>query len=139
MKTDQQLQQTHQLYCTLSGYDIQWNMQRSWYWECFCNRFNDDDLKVVIAFIKRKMNNGQPARSLNFRSLISGPMSLNSFEEDLLEAKARNRAVRVDTNRESVLRTTGRVEPAQDKLKSAAQIIKDNAALAQLLNMRDTL
>ena len=110
-----------------------------WPWECFCNRFNDDDLKVVIAFIKRKINNGQPARSLNFRSLISGPMSLNSFEEDLCEAKARNRVVRVDTNRESVLRTTGRIEPAQDKLKSAAQIIKDNAALAQLLKVRDAL
>jgi len=114
-------------------------MDRLWPWECFCNRFNDDDLKLVVAFIKRKMSNGHPARSLNFRSLISGPMSLNSFEEDLCEAKARNRVTHVDSNRESVLRSTGRSTPAQDKLKSAEQIIAGNVALAQLLKVRDAL
>ncbi len=139
MKTYDQIMATHKLYCQITNLDIPWDMRRYLHWQPFCNEFTDNDLCAVVKFLKEKQRTGKPARSLNFRSLIAGPESIMFFQEELAELKSRSRVVRSDPSRVSVLQATGRSEPEPDNLKSAAQIIAANVALAQLLQVRDSL
>lgn len=113
----------HDLYVTLTGFEIRWGVDRLYPWELFALRFGEDDLRLVIKWIKGRHATGKPARSLTFRSLISGPGSLDYFEEDLCQAKAelRTRKQQGDPNRRAVLAATGR--PAADRpARSAAEI-----------------
>ena len=139
MRSYSELQSTHQLYCNLTGLELQFDMRRLHPWECFCSRFNDDDLRIVVRFIKDKERVGKPARSLTFRNFTSGPQSLEFFEEDLQEAKARNRAVRVDTDRASVLRATGRNKIPETPVRTAEDVMRGNEALKQFLKLKDEL
>lgn len=112
----------HNLYVKLTDLPILWSTDRRYAWELFCLRFTEDDLRTVIAFLKGKRSRGQPARSLSFRSLISGPGSLDYFEEDLAEARARRIPV-VDQGKASVLRATGRNGEPQAEAVPIAQVI----------------
>ena len=139
MKNYDQIQQTHQLYCNLTGLNLEFDMRRLHPWELFCLKFTDDDLRIVIRFIKDNQRMGKPTRSLNFRNLIAGPDSLSFFEEDLQEAKARNRATRVDTDRASVLRATGRSETPETPVRTAEDVLRGNEALKQFLKLKESL
>jgi len=138
-KTYNQLQQTHQLYCNLTGLCLEFDMRRLHPWECFCSKFSDDDLRTVIRFINEQRSNGRQTRSLTFRNFISGPESLLFFEEDLAEARARNRATRTDTDRASVLRATGRTETPQTPVRTAEDVMRCNEALKQFLQLKESL
>ncbi len=116
---------------------LEFDMRRLHPWEAFCLKFSDEDLKIVVRFIKDKERMGKPTRSLTFRNFISGPESLEFFEEDLCEARARNRATRVDTDRASVLRATGRSDTPEKPVRSAADIMAGDAAFKEFLKMRD--
>jgi len=139
MKTYKEIQSTHELYCKLSGLDVAWHMDRLWPWEKWSTRFTDNDLRIVVRFIKDNHRMGKPARSLTFRNFISGPQSLEFFEEDLAEARARSRATRVDTDRASVLRATGRPELPETPVRTAEDVLRGNEALKQFLKLKESL
>lgn len=139
MKSYKEIQTTHELYCTLTGLFIPWEMRRLWNWEQFCLKFSDDDLRIVIKFIKDKVRMGKPARSFTFRNFIGGPESISFFEEDLAEAKARNRATRKDPERTAVLRATGREENHTRPARTSADVIAGDLALQQFIQLKEAL
>lgn len=128
----------HDLYVKLSGFPLDWSVKRIFAWECYCLRFTEDDLRIVIKFIKDKSSRGRPARSLTFRSLISGPDSLDFFEEELHEARALARR-EPPTPRAKLLASVGRPEVEPDRVKSAAQILAESKALADLQAFKASL
>lgn len=140
MKSYNQIKETHQLYCNLTSIQLPWQLNQLYAWELFCSRFSDEDLKLVVRFIKDKQFRGRPARSFTFRNFISGPNSLDYFAEDLAEAKAHFRGTRVDPDRASVLRATHRPEYSEKPPASVVDIMKEHATMASLLkNFRETL
>jgi hypothetical protein len=128
----------HSLYCRLCGFDLPWRSDYLFPWEKVCCRFSQDDLKLVIKFIQEKQRMKKPARSLNFRTFIAGPSSLNDFAFDLSEARARARQSR-PTARDRVLEATGRTPQVTHTAQTPDQIMRTSEALRNLLQLRDSL
>jgi len=129
----------HLRYCELTGYQIPFSADRLYPWELFCLKFTIEDLETVIRYIQRRKKSGRPARSLIFRSLISGGNALAFFEEDLACA-LRERPNHVDTAKASVLRATGRAEQDEMGALTAAEIMADSEKFQSLLRQfRKTL
>jgi len=129
----------HKIYCELTGFNLEWSADRLWPWECWCLKFTEEDLRLVVKLIKDKERMHKPARSMNFRNFISGPSAIPFFEEDLAEARARSRATRVDTDRASVLRATGRPELPETPVRTAEDVLRGNEALKQFLKLKESL
>lgn len=113
----------HHLYVKLTALPIVFGSDRRFAWELFCLRFTEDDLRTVIAFLKEKKAKRQPARSLSFRSLISGPGSLSYFEEDLAEARATRRIPVVDHGKAAILKASGREAQPQSEAVPIGKVI----------------
>jgi len=146
MLTFREAESLHALYNELVGtMGVPWTMQRLLAWECFGLQFTAEDLKLVVAFIKRRQVAKRPCRSLNFRSLISGPNALDWFAEDLSEARTeqlvRNkiREQQGPIARNHALLSIGRPMPEPDRVKSAEDIMRGNEAFKQFLEMKKNL
>lgn len=90
-------------YNSLTGYNLEFCVQRDWALSLFCLKFNEDDLRTLIHHIKSK---GKKGRSLLFRNLIAGPESILAAEEELAEARVQRRRY-VETPRDKALRSHG--------------------------------
>jgi hypothetical protein len=128
----------HSLYQELTDLSLPWVATHLFSWECFCLRFTDDDLRLVVRWIKDRKRNGRPAREFTFRGFIAGPSSLDFFAEDLAQAKSEARIPR-KTERDRVLAQVGRVEPVRDTARPVGSFVKDPAGLKALLALRDSL
>ena len=94
----------------------------------------------MVRYIKARIQDGYRQReSLKFSNLIG---DTERFEEDLSMAIARQREARAmpDPNRQSVLTQTGRSSPILgNTARTAEQVIRGDAALKELLKVRDSL
>lgn len=133
MKTYDQIQVTHQLYCSLTGLNLPFSINQLYAWEMFCSRFTDDDLRTVVKFVKDRIKNGRPARSFTFRNFISGPNSLDFFAEDLCEAKAEARQKPSSPARVAVLKASGRPPVPSKKIMTPAEIMEQSKIMAESL------
>lgn len=133
-------QHLHQTYCELTGFPLRWDASRRYPWELFSLRFTEADLRLVIRWIQGRQRLNKPARSLLFRSFIAGPSSLDEFEEDMCQARAEQRTVRVNPAKAQVLRATCRsADPEQNKVESAKDAFERTKLAAQLAEWKKTL
>ena len=139
MIDQQHCQELHSLYCKLAGRDLPMSMGNLFAWEKFSLRFTGDDLRVVMKYIQKLAGEHKPHRSLIFRSLISGPESLDYFAEDLAEAKALGRVEKVDGNKAEVLRATGRAVKVEKRVRSVGEILASEHAFEQFRSLKDRL
>lgn len=127
MTTDTQTRILHSAYQRLTGLDLPYTMRGHFMWENWsANGFGSEDLRLVVAHIKTFYREAPKimAVSLRFSKLIG---DTETFSELLAEAKARGR-VRPETNRQAVLRATGRKSEEDPPVRSAAQVMRDEAA-----------
>lgn len=138
MITQNQIQELHRNYCSLTGITIPLTMQRIYQWEAWgVSGWTRDDLALVIRHLKEKIRRGQKTIScLRFGYLIG---NTEWFGEDLGEAQAVAKNQVRHTPRESVLRATCRETQMPDKVRTAEQIMAGNEALKALLQLRASL
>lgn len=129
----------HTIYVQLTGLQIAWGASRRYAWEIFCLKFSEDDLRLLVGFLKWKQSKRMPTRSLNFRSLIAGPGSVAYAEEDIAEARATKRIPVVDAGKASVLKSTGRNDSVVATARSAADIIAGEAAFEKFRGLKKEL
>lgn len=139
--TTDETKKLHDFYCNLVAIQLPFSMQRHYLWEHWCSRgFTECDLRDVVRYIKARIQDGYRQReSLKFSNLIG---DTERFEEDLSMAIARQREARAmpDPNRQSVLTQTGRSSPILgNTARTAEQVIRGDAALKELLKVRDSL
>ncbi len=117
----------HATYVRCSSLAVDFTFARLQAWELWKARgWCNEDLKVVIEFLKREIREGRKwGSSLNFRSLIE---RTDVFEEVLAEARARRRIPKMDPGKREVLRATGRKEEQKAKPRSAEEILRDGKA-----------
>jgi hypothetical protein len=127
----------HSLYQELTDLSLPWVASHLFSWECFCLRFDDSDLRLVVQFIKDRKRMGRPSREFNFRSFIAGPSSLDFFAEDLAQAKAEQR-VHKPTFRDRVMEGRPK-QPVRDMARPVGSFVKDPEGLKKLLDFRDSL
>lgn len=139
------IKRMHHLYVLLTGYQLEFSMNRLYAWELFCSKFTEGDLRIVVKHIQNRQRQNKPARSLSFRNFISGPSSIDFFAEDLAEAKteslvrAKIREQQGPMARNHALLSIGRPMPTPDRVKSAEDIMRGNEAFKQFLEMKKNL
>lgn len=111
----------HDAYQLCTGLVLPLDMHRESVWCDFIRRgLTRQDLKLVITHIRRGIRDGSRNRgALRFNNLIA---RLDSFEEDLAEARAQSRARSADPNRAAVLRASGRPSSPADATRQAGQL-----------------
>lgn len=86
-ETEARVQELHGLFCDLTdqhGLSLRWDRARMWHEWMRCG-WSDDDLRVVVRYIRRGIADGRRnPGALKFRNLIGQP---DLFEEELLEAR----------------------------------------------------
>jgi hypothetical protein len=133
------IRSVHTLYEDLTQIQVILSMEKVFKWrEWLARGYTHDDLRSVVMMLQAKIKSGQKTFTcLNFRNLIG---NLEWFDEDLGEARALARMPK-PTARDKILEQTGR--PKQmglgDTVQSAESVMKGNAALAELLKLRDSL
>jgi len=133
----------HRLYVSLTQFNLEWTHARRWPWEIFCLKFNEDDLRTVINWIKNEKRMGRPARFLTFRNFISAPDAIERFEEDLCSARAaqekRQKYPPPDPNKARVMQATGRSAEQAGTEQTPSQILERSKLAAMLRGWREQL
>jgi hypothetical protein len=142
------IRKLHGLYEDLTTIEVILSVEKMYAWEAWMTRYNAEDLRLVVRMLHGKIKSGVKTWScLNFRNLIG---NLEYFDEDLGEARATSR-IAPRSARDATLEQSGRppyMQPAMCRLKqpglgdnvqSAESVMRGNAALAELLKLRDSL
>lgn len=122
----------HITYCQESGNAISLTLHRMMIWQAWLRHgWTSEDLKATIRYIrKRYYNRDRPqivAGMIRFSRLVEQP---ETFEEYLCDAcaDARN-APKPPTQRDSVLKAAGRVEPeGNGEIKTPAHVLENGYA-----------
>jgi len=139
MKTDSAAIATlHHEYRQLTGFDLKLDFYRERVWWEWCQRGNDvESLRLVVGHLKRQIYKGERnGGSLKFHNLIG---NLDFFDEDHAIAKAEARKPKIDQERASVLRATGRTENHTSPPRTAAQVMADDEAFKKFREFGKTL
>lgn len=134
MNEDQKLiSHLHSVYGDLTGIKMPLRFEFIFMWERWVfEGFTEDDLRVCVAYIKRRIKEGKRQReSLMMRNLIA---NVSNFEEDNGMARAELRVFsnRPNQQKESVLKATGRKTESIKPTESANQILEHDK-MAELL------
>lgn len=102
-------------------------------WKNYCKHdpFTEQDLVLVIKYLKFKINKGDYKLSrLLFRNLIESP---DYFQESRTDARGWHRAPKGHTDKSSVLKSSGR--PPQAVLNTAVKVntVLERPKLAEML------
>lgn len=134
-----QLSALHQVYCLMTGRELAMTTKHMWAWEIFLARgFTAVDMRMVIIHIQKliKADRRRP-ESFRFHNLVE---NLDRFAEDLAESKALYRRPAMDPGKASVLRSIGKPTAQNEAtVRSAAQILAADQALAEFRRLKDTL
>jgi hypothetical protein len=136
---EKRINELHSIYQMLTGLSVPLSVGMHYAWGCWLLKgWNEDDLRLTIEFLRRKIKAGRKTLAcFRFSSFIG---NTDFFAEDLAEARALARNPVVDTGRAQALHSTGRAyEAPQAKVRSAAQVMAGNEALKKLLELRDNL
>lgn len=138
MINQSQIEHLHSSYCTLTGISIPLTMQRIYQWEAWgaCG-YSEKDLAAVVKLLKEKIRRQRKTIScLRFSCLIG---NTEWFGEDLGEVQANNRGPVRCADRESVLKSTGRIEQVKDTVRSAADILAGMKAFEEFRALKEAL
>lgn len=139
MTTEANLKRLHETYISLSGNDIPWGVTGyiPSIWFTWAKQFTESDLRLVLLHLNKQiqLKHRNPG-CVRFTNLVQDTIK---FAEELAEVKAMLRNRRTETPRQRILAATGRQEPEQDRVKTPAQLLRDNEALNKLLRLRDSL
>lgn len=135
--TPQLTETLHSTYQQLVGrpVELDYLKRQMWsVWKNYCKHdpFTEQDLRLVIKYLKFKINKGdnKPSRLL-FRNLIESP---DYFQEERTDARGWSRAPKADPGRDSALRAMGRPSAAKEtKSASAAQVMENHKQMAAML------
>lgn len=131
-----QIQSIHALYCALTGYSLPMDFYRESVWhQWFKAGLTEDDLRLLIRHHQDQAKQGRPARSLVFRNMI---VQVDYAQEDLAMIKALGRTAPV-TERQRILKASGRPEPEKDTARSAGQVLAGMTAFEQFKALKDQL
>lgn len=119
------IQALHSAYCSASGFALPLDYSREQQWfDVWKRGIRAPDITALIALMRWKAKHDQPVRSLKFRSFVG---NADYLEEDVVEMRARKRAVPAQVVRESpkaqVLRASGRDVAADPQAKSVSAIL----------------
>lgn len=123
----------HQLYCTLTGLEVRFDMARNFQWECWLARgWNNLDLACVVALVRSEIQAGRRWRTaLRFSRLIG---DLSFFEECLCDARAKARVKTMPREQSATLRASGRSDQLPgNPVRTAGTIMQEHATMARLL------
>lgn len=116
-------------YRQCSGMTPQFDMGIHYQIEVWLLRFTEDDLKLVIAWLHRKIKaKERRITSLRYNLIFD----VSRFNGDLSEAKAESRKP-ITTNRGRVLAATGRAKVMPDAVKTPAQMFQESEKLSAML------
>jgi len=122
----------------MTGLEVPLTMQRMFMWERWLHeKLTIDDLQLVIEVLRRKIKAGKKTLAcLKFTNLIG---NTEFFTEDLAEARQLARLPKVDEERASVLRATGRPTYHDKPARTAAQVLADQEAFKAFRAFKETL
>lgn len=125
------LKEFHELYCSLTLRQVTFDMPALYRWEQWSARqWTIEDLHLVISYIKKKIQAGErKPESLRLHNLID----TSRFEDDLVDARGRARGPRIDREKASVLRSTGREPDRKEKPVDSAAAAIERTKLASML------
>jgi len=87
MNPDEKVKRLHEAYCKLSEFDLALTPMRILAWQRWSMRFNQEDLSLVIRYLKKGIADGKRnSGALRLSNLIN-PEDLDKFEEELAMAR----------------------------------------------------
>ena len=147
MNTSEQITSLHALFISLTGRDLPLDAcgyrYSQWLDWIRYGQGDEEKLKVVVLYLKRGINQGiRHPGALKFQNLI---VDWPKFADEYAQAMQDKRAVdalkrdRVDPGKAKALKATGR-EPRRDRpVRTPAQIMAGDAALAKFVALKDQL
>lgn len=133
------IRELHRVYQDMSGLIVTLSMSRVEAWRVWKTKgWTPEDLRMVMRMMARKIEEKpRLLRAYRFEYFVG---NMERFEEDLAEAQALARTPKRCADHDQVMRTTAR--PTQQffgDAKPVGDVMKANAALAELLKLRDQL
>ena len=127
----------HREYRLHTGMDLRLDFERERQWWEWVKRGNTlEDLRLVIQYLKKKVYKKERNEGcLKFHNLIG---LLDYYDEDLQMAKAEARKPK-PTERESVLRSTGRSTEPVSKPRSVEEIMRGETEFEKFRKLKDSL
>ena len=127
----------HAVYVRITNRPVIYDTRKYFAWQSWLAMgWTEADLRLVVAFILRRIKEGKRwQESLRFGNLIENH---ERFADDLIDAKMAERQVK-PTPRAKLLASVGREEVLPDRVKSAASIIAESKALADLQAFKASL
>lgn len=117
----------HRLYCSLTGRDLTLDYMKESSWSIWMRYrkhepFTEEDLKLVVRFLKWKIQKGEAKVSyLHFNNIVGSP---DLFEENLQDARAWAKRPGKASPKAVVMRSTGRQpEPPPKPAKPIGELI----------------
>lgn len=136
IKSLPEINSIHALYCQLTGFALPMDFYRESVWhQWFKAGLTEDDLRLLIRHHQDQAKQGRPARSLVFRNMV---VQVDYAQEDLAMIKALGRTAPV-TERQRILKASGRPEPEKDTARSAGQVLRESEALKALIELKNSL
>jgi len=100
--SSEKIESIHALYWKLTSQFLKLDMNREHTWQMFLKRFTEDDLRLVIAHLKKGIDDGERRIGcLRFSNLIE---QTDRFEEELAMARAYYRNNKPQTNRAKAIK-----------------------------------
>lgn len=127
----------HAIYERMTGLEVPLTLQRNFQWEAWLvNEWTEDDLRLVVEVLRRKIKAGHKTLScLRFSTLIG---NTEWFAEDLAEAKALARRPQEDRGRSEALRATGRPSaPEPAPARKAGDVLAAGRAFAEFKKWKE--
>lgn len=128
----------HATLCRASGRAEPLTMQKIFAWESWLSQgWTEADLQMVVKAVRQKVDRRERQESaLTFRRIIG---DVEFFGEELAACRARAREHRIPIHKAQVLACTGRSVEIDHPAKPVGDVMRGNAALAELLKVRDAL
>lgn len=131
-------QSLHKTYCSASGRDVPFTMQRIATWtEWSAQGWNANDLLLVISHIKRLIREKRRwDSSLRFEKIIQ---NFEAFGEDLAEARSLARAPKQHPAHRELAATGRPTVPETPPARSVADILQAEKAFKDFVALKQSL
>lgn len=122
----------HEAYCRATKLTLKYTTYHHYVFERFlAEGHTQAELELVIAYLWKLVRKGQRTmQTFNFQSLIRDEPR---FLDDLAQATAASRMPKVDAEKESVLKSTGRAEQSMAPTAVSAKAVLERPKLAEML------
>jgi hypothetical protein len=126
----------HNAYMSMTGLNVPLSFDKQGMWHVFIQReFTEDDLRLTIAMVLKRVDKVTAMRIFRFTRFIG---NIEQLSEDIAEARALARVPK-PTEKDRVLEQSGRPKPVRDTSKPVRDVLRANAALAELIKLKESL